>query len=297
MSDDCRLICGDAVAEMAKLPDGSIDAIISDPPYPEISRPYGRLTEEEWWTLMMGVCAHARRVLKPTGSAVFILQPNSRKVGSMRGWLFEFQAWACREWNMVQDAWWWNTNTLTAGFANRGGLRSSVKACAWLGPADCYRDQMAILDSQDYRHYCNPAQTPEGRAAYHAGLGQGRRKYQSGHQVDHLKAVSASVERGGSVPFNLIAVPNGSPPELRDRKGHPAGTPLRVADFWTRYISPPGGTILDPFCGSGTMGLAALNRGRSFIGIDKEVEYVAIARRRIDEALARTALFPAGAPA
>ncbi len=62
------------------MPAGSVDAVITDPPYPEISRAYGRMTEAEWWDMMMVVCTETRRILKPTGSAVFILQPNSRKV-------------------------------------------------------------------------------------------------------------------------------------------------------------------------------------------------------------------------
>jgi hypothetical protein len=134
---------GDCLDWLPLVPDASVDAIITDPPYPMIDRPYGKLTEAEWWDLMVeGVIPHVRRILKPTGSAVFILQPNSRKVGSMRGWLWEFMAWACREWNMVQDAWWWNTSAMPSGGCTQmGTLKPSVKACVWLGPADCYRDQ------------------------------------------------------------------------------------------------------------------------------------------------------------
>ena len=45
--------------------------------------------------------------------------------------------------------------------------------------------------------------------------------------------------------------------------------------------TPYGGVVLDPFMGSGTTGIAALQEGRSFIGIEKEAEYMEIARRRI----------------
>jgi len=68
-------------------------------------------------------------------------------------------------------------------------------------------------------------------------------------------------------------------------KGHGAGTPLKLADWWTRYICPPGGTVLDPFVGSGTMMLAAIQNGCNGIGIDKEAHYIDIAQRRVDEAL------------
>jgi len=100
------IVCGDCLDILPTIPDASVDAVITDPPYPHIKRDYGTWTTKEWWEMVVeGVVPEVRRILKPTGSAVFILQPNSEKVGKMRGWLWEFMAWVCREWNMVQDAW------------------------------------------------------------------------------------------------------------------------------------------------------------------------------------------------
>ena len=78
-----RLIHGDCRRELTKLPDKSVDLILTDPPYPEIDREYGRMTEDEWHDLMRVVVAEGRRVLKPSGSMVVILQPNFEKVGTM----------------------------------------------------------------------------------------------------------------------------------------------------------------------------------------------------------------------
>jgi hypothetical protein len=69
-----RLIHGDCRRELKNLPDKSIDLILTDPPYPEIDREYGRLTEREWHGLMRVVVTEGRRLLKPTGSMVVILQ-------------------------------------------------------------------------------------------------------------------------------------------------------------------------------------------------------------------------------
>lgn len=82
--DNYRLECTDAVKFLESLPDNSVSAIITDPPYPEIDRDYGRLTEREWEDLMGGVLRESRRVLKPRGSAVYILQSNSESVGRVR---------------------------------------------------------------------------------------------------------------------------------------------------------------------------------------------------------------------
>ncbi len=109
----------DCLDFLPTVPADSIDAVICDPPYPEIDRPYGRTTEEAWADMMWALIPEVRRVLKPRGSAVFILQPSFRKLGSMRGWLWEFMARVVREWNMVQDVWWWNPCTMPGAGCRR----------------------------------------------------------------------------------------------------------------------------------------------------------------------------------
>ena len=51
--------------------------------------------------------------------------------------------------------------------------------------------------------------------------------------------------------------------------------------YLCRLVTPPGGTVLDPFMGSGSTGKAAKLEGFNFIGIEREAEYVEIARARI----------------
>jgi DNA modification methylase len=51
--------------------------------------------------------------------------------------------------------------------------------------------------------------------------------------------------------------------------------------YLVRLVTPPGGTILDPFMGSGSTGIAAKEEGFDFIGIDKDPESVKIAKGRI----------------
>lgn len=267
-----RVIVSDAVAFLATLPSQSVDAVISDPPYPEIDRPYGRLTETEWHALMRAVVAECRRVLKPRGSAVFILQPNSERVGRMRPWLWEFMAWTARWWNQVQDAWWWNTAAMPTAHTHRttGLLRPSLKPCVWLGAGDCYRNQDRVLWTQSE---ANAAVNREDRAL---------RRRPSGQTTRPGRQVSASDERGGVTPFNLIPIANTNSSDSAGSEDHGAGTPLPLAAWWTHYIVPVGGHVVDPFVGSGTMGIAAVEHGAMFTGADKMPEYVEIARRRIE---------------
>jgi DNA modification methylase len=65
------------------------------------------------------------------------------------------------------------------------------------------------------------------------------------------------------------------------RNTHPTVKPIELMRWLVRLVTPPGGTCLDPFTGSGTTGCAAVLEGFRFVGIEREPEYAAIARARI----------------
>ncbi len=257
------------------------DSVVTDPPYPEIDRDYGRLTEPEWHDLMRSVVGDVRRGMKTTGSAVFVLQPNSERVGRMRPWLWEFMAWTAKEWNQVQDAWWWNHATPPTVHCHEanGLMRPSMKACVWLGDAKCYRDQTAALLP------IAEATKSDSRIDRHE-LGYST----SGLSMRHGRALQRCEERGGATPFNVLVCANSDAFDSAGAKGHGAGTPRKVAEWWTRYITPDGGTVVDPFCGSGTMLAVAREQGLRAIGIEKEERYCEIAATRLKQRV----LFHAG---
>jgi site-specific DNA-methyltransferase (adenine-specific) len=65
---------------------------------------------------------------------------------------------------------------------------------------------------------------------------------------------------------------------------HPTVKPTELMRWLCRLITPQGGTVLDPFTGSGSTGKAAMMESLSFIGIEQDAEYLEIARRRIEAA-------------
>lgn len=65
------------------------------------------------------------------------------------------------------------------------------------------------------------------------------------------------------------------------RNVHPTVKPIALMRWLCRLVTPPNGLILDPFCGSGSTGCAAVLEGFRFTGIEREAEYVEIANRRI----------------
>lgn len=63
---------------------------------------------------------------------------------------------------------------------------------------------------------------------------------------------------------------------------HPTVKPIRLMEYLIKLVTPPNGQVLDPFMGSGSTGCAAVKLGFNFIGIEREQEYVEIAKRRIE---------------
>lgn len=262
---------GPAEDVMARIPDASVDAVITDPPYPEISRHYGRITEAEWWDLMRAVVAETRRVLKPTGSAVFVLQANQEHVGRTRPWLWEFMAWIARDWNMVQDVWWWNPAAMPTihSRGDVGLMRPSVKACVWAGPPDCYRNQSAVM--------WGPAEAAVADKRTSRAL-----EYSpSSSHVRHGRIKARAQAGEPVVPFNLIPVGNTDSANGGGALGHGAATPDTLCWWWVSYLTKPGDLVLDPFCGSGTIPRVADRLGRNVIGIEKDIDSVCMTRIRI----------------
>ncbi len=72
---------------------------------------------------------------------------------------------------------------------------------------------------------------------------------------------------------------------------HPTVKPVALMRWLCRLVTPPNGLILDPFCGSGTTGVAAVLEGFRFIGIDDDPDYYEIAHKRIAAASAQPDMF------
>jgi len=78
---------------------------------------------------------------------------------------------------------------------------------------------------------------------------------------------------------------------------HPTGKPVDMVATWVQRFTNRSQTILDPYMGSGTTGVASLRQGRKFIGIEREPKYFDIACKRIEQAAAQGRLFEHEQPA
>jgi site-specific DNA-methyltransferase (adenine-specific) len=71
--------------------------------------------------------------------------------------------------------------------------------------------------------------------------------------------------------------------ERGEYNNHPTPKPIALMQYLIKIYTPEGGTVLDPFCGSGSTGIAAMLEDRSFLGIDLDSDYIDIAKRRVED--------------
>lgn len=131
-------------------------------------------------------------------------------------------------------------------------------------------DEVTGLFSNDSARffYCAKASKRERNAGCE-GL-EGKKRDES------RKAEQPSMNGGVGNPYN-----RGAKPVVNH---HPTVKPVALMRYLVRLVTPPGGVVLDPFCGSGSTGVAAIEEGFRFVGIDISAEYCEIARRRIGRA-------------
>ena len=96
----------------------------------------------------------------------------------------------------------------------------------------------------------------------------------------------------GRYPMNIIGevmpqhqkyfyAPRATRKERKEYNNHPTPKPISLMEYLIKIYCPEDKIVLDPFCGSGSTGIAALLNNRKFIGIDMEEEYISISEKRI----------------
>lgn len=117
-----------------------------------------------------------------------------------------------------------------------------------------------------------------------------------------LGGYSGHKDKGGASRFFKTFEPDPSPgffycakASRRERttdgtveNSHPTVKPLALMRYLVKMVTPPGGTVIDPFAGSGSTLVAAIQEGFDCVGIEREEEYAQIARARVDHAREQT---------
>lgn len=253
-----NLYLGDCVEQLHNLVSGSVDLTVTSPPYDNI-RKYKTGPEFDFEK----IANELYRVTKVGGVVVWIVGDQTVN-GSETGTSFR-QALYFKEIGFnLHDTMIWNKELFTA----TGSLISRY------APVFEY---MFVLSKGKPKTF-NPIKDHKNK---HAGTKvHGTIRTSDGSirvMTGHNKKVIADFGHRHNI-WNIS-------PVRRNLYNHPAPFPEALANDHIISWSNPGDTVLDPFMGSGTTGKMAILSGRNFIGIEKESEYMEIAKTRIDNAV------------
>jgi len=249
---DVRLLHGDCLEIMPRLFAGSVDLVCADLPF--------QITSCAWDTLIpfAPLWAQYKRLLKPGGAVVlFGSQPfTSALVTSNPRW-FRY------------DLVWQKSNP--SGFldANRKPLRAHE----------------SILVFAEGRHTYNPQfwYVPEDKRDKR----QKRIRKEEPQRVYSVRKETVRREDDGRrYPLSILSVPS-----AWGKKMHPTQKPVALLEYLVKTYTNEGELVLDNTAGSFTTGVACVNTGRRFIGIEKSAEYFNIGRERVARARGECGLF------
>jgi site-specific DNA-methyltransferase (adenine-specific) len=137
-------------------------------------------------------------------------------------------------------------------------------------PDHCHKGcALSMIDHADERtHNISGARTPPSRLFFSSKVSRAER--------------DAGCNQLPARELDLFPNPrDGSPPPGTARNPHPTVKPIALMRWLVRLACPADGLVLDPFCGSGSTGAAAVLEDRRFLGIEREATYVQIAHARI----------------
>ncbi len=253
-----KVIQGDCLEIMPTLPDGSIDLVVTSPPYDNL-RTYN--DSLEWGDhIWMPVIGEFLRLVKDGGVVVWIVG-DATIDGSETGTSFRQALWAMEVGFNLHD-------TMIYRKSNFVPLTHNRYEQEW--------EYMFVLSKGKPKKF-NPIMI---KTKYGGQKTWGSPKYYKTADGKLTQKQKQTV-RPKKIKGNIFEYRTGS--TQTGKIMHPAMFPTQLAQDHIISWSNPGDTVLDPFAGSGTTGVACLRTGRDFILIEKEPEYIEIIKNRITE--------------
>jgi site-specific DNA-methyltransferase (adenine-specific) len=249
-----KLIHGDCLVEMQKIPDKSIDAIICDLPY--------GTTACKWDTIIPfePLWAQYKRIIKDNGAIVlFGSQPfTSALVMSNPKWFKQSLVW-----NKIQS-----TDFV---LANKRILKQHEDIILFWNKQPTYNPIMVKKEKPlDNRNWNSD-------------------KTKTDHKNFSSKTVTKYVREYG-YPKSILTYNSTDGDCNGSRRKHPTQKPVPLLEYLIKTYTNEGDTVLDNTMGSGSCGCAAKNLNRNFIGIEMDDKYFEIAKKRIESVIVETKL-------
>jgi site-specific DNA-methyltransferase (adenine-specific) len=261
-----RIIPGDARIELARLPDESVDLIVTSPPYADNrKRTYGGIPPDQYVAWFLPIAEQLRRVLRPAGS--FILNIKEKVVeGERHTYVIDLiSTMRARGWLWTEEYIWHKRNCYPGKWPNR--FRDSWERC------------LHFTKSRKFAMYQESVMVPMGdwhKKRLRRLSETDKRRDESRVESGFGKKIDNWIGRELAYPTNVLHLATEC-----GNKSHSAAFPEALPAWFIKLFTKPGDVVLDPFLGSGTAALAAAKLQRAFIGIEIKPEYCERARKQV----------------
>lgn len=253
---DIKMFCGDCAEKIKLIPADSVDLVVTSPPYDTMRTCYNNAFD------LGTITTELMRVLKPGGTIVWVVADETIN-GSETGTSFRQALKFMDAGFKLHDTMIWEKD----GFTDTGSLRVRY--------ANNF-EYMFVFSKEKPKTF-NPIKDRQNANYKTKKTGNIRQKDGSKKPMSSIgKQIAQYGQR-----FNVWKI-NTCKSAGKDR--HPAQFPLQLAKDHIYSWSNAGDTVMDIFMGSGTTGVASVNMGRKFIGIEIDKDYFEMAKRRIETA-------------
>ena len=253
-----KLLKGDTLGLMATLPDGCVDMICTDLPY--------GTTACKWDTVIPfePLWEQYKRLIKKNGAIVLFAQSPFDKV------------LGCSNLPMLRYEFIWEKTEATGHLnAKRAPMKAHEKLLTFSDMSEEEHWNMLMFYSGQPTY--NPQKTSGHKRKTARNIDRGAKQsecYGAQEGVTHYD----STER---YPRSVLQFST----DKQKNTLHPTQKPVALCEYLIRTYTNEGETVLDNTMGSGTTGVACVNTGRNFIGIERDDKYFEIAQNRIIEAM------------
>ena len=271
-----QILEGDCFQLIQDQPDNSVDLVITSPPYADIVN-YGKNISikkpNEYVDWLLPLFREIHRVLKPSGS--FILNINDNCTNGYRNtFIYELIYRNSKETPLkLYDTYIWHKmNGIPNGSNKR--FRNNTEFIFHF-----------VKDRKHLKFYMDrvmeePAQMTKDRAKYQCSV-KNHGSIQDGERVKERTIDYGSQLSNGIRPDNVFRFPTAG--LARDNTiRHPAPYHRQLPEYFIKFLTDQGDTILDPFSGIGTTGLPCRDTNRNYIGYELNPTYVDFSRKRIN---------------
>jgi len=258
--DGVQLMKGDCLERIKEIPDGSVDMILTDPPYGTTACKWDSIID------LPLMWEQLKRIIKLNGAIVMTAsQPFTTTLISSNMKMFKY-------------CWVWEKS----------------KGCNFVHAKNMpikFVEDICVFSSAPIGHY---SQLGSRRMSYNPqGLIKADKKwsrpkkYENGHKMKRESHKLERVIEFENYPRSILKFQNS---DNRERGLHPTQKPVALMEYLVKTYTNEGETILDFTMGSGTTGVACVKTGRKFIGIELDEDYFLAACKRIERETSQTTL-------